>query len=182
MQSGGEVPGGGGVDLVVDLAEVRAELKIAGTTTDDLLSRLIEAATDEVERMTGRSLRQRTVTDVVAGGKYAVALSRLPVGAVVSVAEDGTTLTPGDWTLVPGSGLLYRGLGTSWATGPAAVVVTYSTSTEPIAASHRQAIVEIVRELVGRYRGASSQPSAGDVTDAARVARALVGARLPGFA
>lgn len=168
----------------VDIDEVRTELKIAGTTTDDLLYRLISAATDEVERMTGRALRQRTVTDVVAGGKYAVALSRVPVGAVVSVAENGTALAPGDWTLVPGSGLLYRGngLGTRWAEGPAAVTVTYSTSTEPILLSHRQAIVEIVRELVGRYRGSSLQPSAGDVTDAARVARQLVGARLPGFA
>lgn len=167
----------------VDIDEVRTELKIATTTTDDLLYRLIGAATDEVERMTGRALRQRTVTDVRAGGKHAVPLSRIPVGAIVSVTEHGTVLASGDWTLVPGSGLLYRGdgSGTSWAPGPAAVAVTYTTSTEPIAPSHRQAIVEIVRELVGRYRGSSGQPSAGDVTDAARVARGLVGARLPGF-
>lgn len=167
----------------VTVEEIRSELKITLTTTDDLLARLISAATDEVERMTGRALRPRTVTDVRPGGKYAVGLSQIPVEAVASVTENGTALTPADWTLSPTSGLLYRGSGqgSTWADGPVAVVVTYSTTTATIAPSHRQAIVEIVRELVGRYRGSSGQPSAGELTDAARVARSLVGAGLPRF-
>lgn len=178
----------------VDLDEIRDAVRVRQTEADDLLLDLLAAATDRVELVSGRSLRRRTVVETRPGGKYAVALSQVPVTAVTAVTENGTALstTPGvDWTLDPATGLLYRGgvpgMGT-WYPGPLSVAVTYTSGPAIVPARFRQAIVEQTRHLLEQYRAASGTPTAnGDTAwDPSRVSVArrvveLVGARVPRF-
>ena len=168
----------------VDIDEVRVGLKVGGTASDDILYQLIAAAVNEVERKSGRALRKRSVTDIRAGGKYAVALSQVPVASVTSVTEDGTALAASDYELQPRTGLLYRGSASSpgmWSGGPTGVRVTYVVDADAVPANLRQAALELTRALAGRYRGSSGQPSAGDVADAYELVRQLVGPRIPRF-
>lgn len=164
----------------VDIAELRTALKIAGTTTDDQLYQWAAAATEWVEREAGGiALRPRTVVDVRAGGKYAVALSRRPVKSVTTVTENGTTLTAADYEVNPVTGLLYRGTarsGSSWADGATAVRATYVVDADLVEARYRLAIVEYVRYLAAGYRGSSGQPAAGgSPLEALERARELIG-------
>jgi len=164
----------------VDVAELRTALKIAGTTTDDLLYQWSAAATEWCEREAGGiALRPRTVVDVRAGGKYAVALSRRPVKSVTAVTENGTTLTAADYEVNPQTGLLYRGTarsGSTWAEGPTAVRATYVVDADLVEARFRLAIVEYVRYLAAGYRGSSGQPAAGgSPLEALERARELIG-------
>jgi uncharacterized phiE125 gp8 family phage protein len=170
----------------VDIDDVRKAVKVSGTATDDVLYACIAAATAYVERESGRALRQRTLTDVRAGGKYAVALSQVPVGTVLAVSENGSALVPADYTVNPQTGLLYRGSGrggATWAAGPTAVVVQYTTSSAPVPDNLRQAIVEGIRHLVGRFRGSTGQPAAGPIPtdDMPAIVDTLIGARIPRF-
>lgn len=170
----------------VDIDEVRAALKIPQTTaTDDVLYGRIAAATAMVERLSGRALRRRTVLDERDGGRYAVALTQVPVDAIVSVTEDGVTLTSDAWTLKRSTGLLYRSTPTSgatWAAGAGNVAVRYTVAGDPVPAHLHDAIVEATRLLIGGYRGSSAQPAAGaSPADIERRVELLVGARLPRF-
>lgn len=145
----------------VDIDEVRAELRITGSASDDLLYRHIAAATDRVESWTGRSLRAQTLTVVRDGGKYAVSLPRTPVASVVSVSVNGTAVAADTWTLVERTGILHRGAigsGAYWPSGQ--VSVTYTTA-PAVADRYRQAVVEYVRYLLAGQRGSTGQPSAG---------------------
>jgi hypothetical protein len=169
----------------VDIDEVREALKIAQTTaTDGVLYGRVAAATSMVERLSGRALRRRTVTDKRSGGKYAVALTQVPVDAIVSVTEDGVTLTSDSWTLRESTGLLYRNTpqsGAVWAVGAGNVVVRYTVAAGPVPDHLRDAIIEATRMLIAGYRGSSGQPKAGSVEDVERRIEQLIGARIPRF-
>lgn len=178
----------------VDLDDLRDHVKVRQSEADDLLLEFLAAATERVEVVSGRALRRCTLVETRPGGKYAVALSQLPVQSVTAVTENGTALstTPGvDWTLDGRTGLLYRGsvpgMGT-WYPGPLAVGVTYVCGPTIVEARFRQAIVEQARHIVEQYRAASGAPTAGGdsafdprrVSVARRVAE-LCGARVPRF-
>ena len=167
----------------VDIAELRAALKISGTASDDLLYQWSAAATEWVEDKAGRAVRPRTVVDVKPGGKYAVALSQLPVKAVTSVSVNGTLAAASDYELHAATGLLYRGTARSALNWPDGfVTVTYSVDADAVPANYRQACVEYVRYLAGRYRGSSGQPQAGArPEDALATAEDLVGPKIPRF-
>lgn len=170
----------------VDIDEVRAALKIPQTTaTDDVLYGRIAAATELVERLSGRALRRRTVLDERDGGRYAVALTQVPVDAIVSVTEDGVALTSDDWTLKRSTGLLYRSTPTSgatWAAGAGNVAVRYTVASGPVPDRLRDAIIEGTRMLIAGYRGSSGQPAAGStMADVQARLEMLVGAKLPRF-
>lgn len=166
----------------VDIDDVRAELRITGTAGDDLLYRHIAAATDRVESWTGRALRAQTITAVMEGGKYAVALPRTPVASVVSVTVNGTAVSSDTWTLNARTGILHRGAigsGAYWPRGT--VQVTYTTSAA-VADRYRQAVIEYVRYLLAGQRGSTGQPSAGaSAEEALARSRQLAGAGGGGF-
>lgn len=170
----------------VDIDEVRDALKIAQTVaTDTVLYRRVAAATSMVERLSGRALRRRTVLDERDGGRYAVALTQVPVDAVLSVTEDGVALTSDAWTLKRSTGLLYRNTPTSgavWARGAGNVAIRYTVAAGPIPDHLYDAIVEATRLLIAGYRGSSGQPAAGAaLQDIERRVELLVGAKLPRF-
>lgn len=90
----------------ITLAKAKAHLRIAHDSEDDLLSGLIRAARQEVERTTGSALIEqswRLVLDAWPEGNI-VELKRLPVRQVLSVTvfdSDGaaSVLSPEDYQL-----------------------------------------------------------------------------------
>lgn len=160
----------------VDIAELRTALKIAGTTSDDLLWQWVAAAVDWAQDRSGRALRATTLTERKSGGKYAVALARTPVKAVTLVQENGTTVPSTEYEVDPSTGLLYAGTMRNpgvWDAGW--VSVTYTTDVDLVPARYRDGIVEFVRYRAANHRGSSGQPAAGAVADdALRAAEKLV--------
>jgi uncharacterized phiE125 gp8 family phage protein len=91
----------------VTLADVKAHLRVDGDALDAVLSPLIEAATDFVERETRQTLRPTTFRLYVDGfpDERELTLPRLPLASVESVryVADGTerTLHPIAYTVDP---------------------------------------------------------------------------------
>lgn len=167
----------------VGIDELRAALKLTGAASDTLLYLWVASATDWAESKSGRALRTRTVVDVKAGGKYAVALSQLPIKSVTSVSVNGDTLAADGYELHAATGLLYRGAarsGLSWPLGW--VTVSYVVDADVVPANIRDGIVEYVRYRAASYRGSTGQPAAGgDPQAALELARSLIGPKIPRF-
>lgn len=82
----------------VTLAEAKAQMRVLHATEDDLITRLIAAASRHIESRTGRSLVKRTFTYQCDGFPACggIGLPRPPVIAIASVAyvdESGATRT-----------------------------------------------------------------------------------------
>ena len=138
-----------GSGLIISLADARAALNVvAGQTTDDAeLLDYIEAATTVVEHIRGPVLRDTVAETRTGYGKPALALSDYPT-SVVSVVEDGTTLTEGSGFTWDENGILWRGsepFAGSWSRKPRGVVITYVVGTGEVPAHIRQASALLVR-------------------------------------
>jgi hypothetical protein len=146
---------------VVPLANLRKHLNwpaSKGTEDDDELLELAAGCEDTIEGYLGRPIRTAAVVERHYGGKAALALRRNPCPCttcsayrtitITSVVEDGNALSPGDWSLDPDSGLLYRGttVAQTWLSQtPAGIVVTYTagyTTTPPWVAMAQKRFVE----------------------------------------
>ncbi len=80
-----------GVDALglVTLAQAKTHLHVDTSDDDDLIARLIEAATKKAEEYTGRAFIQRTVTESHFGdGIKGLKLYKQPIASITSVARE----------------------------------------------------------------------------------------------
>ena len=170
----------------VGIAEARGWLNISTPEWDPLIRRALAAATSVAEGWTGQVLRRTPVTQVCAGGAPTVRLLRLPVQSVATVVESGVTLAPSDWTLHQSEGLLQRGDGQTWqawATGDAAVEVTYVAGHRIVPDRLLAGVAELTRHLFSAMQrgGARDDEYAADEQVRA-ICATLLGPRYGTFA
>jgi hypothetical protein len=88
------VPANPQIDLTT-LAQVKLELGISNTTSDDFLQTLITAASEYIASWCSRQLVQATINEVRDGsGSRVLMFAEYPVTAVASVAISGTPVNP----------------------------------------------------------------------------------------
>ena len=132
----------------VTLAEAKAHLRVDGTDEDSAITALIAAATDYIERYTGRSITTQTLRASFDGFADAMALPRGPVQSVASVtyldtagASQTVATDTYDTDLVSDTQWVLLAPGQSWPAtyaGRNAVQITYTTgyTTCPPAVRH----------------------------------------------
>lgn len=181
---------------LLGLVEARRHLRIPSTDAarDEEIRDFLDAATELCEDHVGRAYRRRTIVEQHDGGRGALLLRLSPVASVTSVAESGTTLTAGDYTLDAAAGVLHRGSTTSsatWACGRQNVSVTYVTAVAGSPGRVRQAVKVTLAHLWRTQRGGELPRLAGNEDDYAagaawslpRAAEELLGPDYaPGFA
>lgn len=157
---------------LVSLADIKTYLNITSTTSDEELRQFILEASDIAERLTGRQLRRKTLTETYNGsdavspyrGKMALRLLKIPVISITSVVENGLTLDPSVYTLSPDSGILYRGSTLwrqPWLPGEQNITVTYVAG-DPTNVTAHKLVKELTRHLWRTQRGASPMSMGGD--------------------
>lgn len=183
---------------IVGLQDIKTFLGNTGTATDEQLRFFIHAASTAVESYCNRKFTYRTQTVTLSGGDV---LDRLdlpvnPVGSIVSVVENGTTLAASDYVLDGPGPVLYKRSGTNysrwWLPGTDNIVVTYSTGSASIPADVRLAVRFMVRELwddsqrgnqTGNVRSADQYDTGNTLNLFTPVIRSLLANYLvPGFA
>lgn len=149
-----------GGSQLVSLAEAKAHLQIADTTTtyDDEITRFVDVVTELCESYTGTALYARTVTETHDGGDTVLLLRRLPVVSVTSVVVDGTTQSTDSYAVDTVSGLV-RSLAGAIGSDPQDTVVTYRAGRSTVPARARHAALEALRHLWATQRGAMSRAS-----------------------
>lgn len=129
---------------------VRAYLAFSkpDTATDELLERLIDAASEFVEQWLGRTVLSAQIVEYHSGGnKDAIILKQAPITSVTSVVLDGRVLPaavePADvgWMLVDNWLVYQHGL---FGRGRKNLVVTYEAGYLAVPADIEQAVIEIV--------------------------------------
>jgi hypothetical protein len=106
-------------NALTTLATVKAELGIADavTTHDARIERLINAASDAIERHCGRQLSRATVTDerVKGFGTQHLLLARTPIVSVTSVELDDSTVDADSYYIESAeAGMLFAPDGWEW--------------------------------------------------------------------
>jgi len=148
-----------------ELADVREWLGSTTTAADALLSRLITAASEFVERHTGRSFSGiQNYTEIYDGtGRDRMQLRQWPVVSVssikiapsIEITEAATEFPPASGTFTLESPPLSGGIqtlivhGHCFPRGRGAMQVTYTAGFADVPADVRQAVVELVGE---RYK------------------------------
>lgn len=171
------------LEAIISLAELKDHLRITGTGSDEKLRATAEVATDVIENYLDRSLRRRTVVDVLDGGRSSVRLCRTPVLSITSVTDSGTAIPASGYAVDYGAGIVYRG-GTNSPTwfiwGRQSVTVTYVAG--PVAGvippRIRQAVLELARHLFTVQRGGSNLPRTQDGEGSMGGAAQLIPARV----
>lgn len=156
---------------IISFETAKAHLNItAATTTDDEeLRGYIEAATEVVERHTGKTVVRRTITEHhTVSGASMLWLDHRPVLALTSVAtyDAVTTWNVPDLHLDDDLGLITVTAG-STLTGH--VVVTYVAGMQIVPSNYRLAAGIIVQHLWQTQRGTRGGPRVGGMDDTATV-------------
>lgn len=140
---------------------VKAYLAISkpDAVTDDLLERLIDAASEFVEQWLGRNVLSAQIVEYHSGNsKDAIILKQAPITSVTSVTLNGQTIPeavdPADigWMLVDNWLVYQHGL---FGRGRKNLVVTYEAGYLAVPADIEQAVIEMVclrykeRERIG---------------------------------
>ncbi len=105
-------------NALTTLATLKEDLGISGSSDDDQLNRIINAASDRVETYCQRSFyRVTTETDRVPGyGWTKMYLARTPVNSITSVTYDGDTVDSDNYNLRDAdSGLVEKAGGWVWS-------------------------------------------------------------------
>lgn len=153
------------VAYLVSLADIKAQLAITNTTSDEVLRTYLEAATGVVERHVGEAVVRRTRSEEhrLNTGESLV-LNWSPVVSVTSLALVNGTYTWDATTLrVTSSGLVTSPLGTQ----PSGhVAVTYIAGRAVVPEEYALAARIIVQHLWETQRGGKGGgPSAGGMAD-----------------
>lgn len=98
------------------LATVKEELGISDTSSDAVLERYIEVASDACAAFCGRAFeRDDSIVEQVRGyGGVRLLLARPPIVSVASVAYSGVTIDPSEYRIEAETGALYRSGGWAW--------------------------------------------------------------------
>lgn len=130
------------------VANVKQYLSLTGDTTDDLLSRLIDAASAFVENWLGRQVLQATVTEWQSGnGKEALLLAQSPVVSVESVTvgdqtiRAAATLSEMGWRQTERWLIYQHG---HFAKGMKNVRIEYTAGFDVVPADIEQAVIDLV--------------------------------------
>ena len=98
------------------LATVKTTLGITDSANDALISRLLNAASDYIESLTGRVFAQERITEIVPGfGGLYLELTRIPVKQIHSIVQDSSPIV--DYELAKSDlklGRIYRKAGWEW--------------------------------------------------------------------
>lgn len=139
---------------VVSLGEAKDMLKISATSSDEILRRFIDAATQAGESHTRRVFGRRTVTETHYQGGMFLILKQVPVLSVSSVLVNGEAVS--GWGVVNAkSGLVTRDgtlRSSFWQDSP--TTVTYVAGYQQQPAYDRQGVLEMIRHLWETQRGA----------------------------
>lgn len=152
--------------LLFSLADAKVLLNISPTvaTHDPLIRDLIESTTASIEYLIGPVVRQ-TVSEVHDGGYRSVALSRMPVISVQSMAPvlaTGTTYAVSDVDVDTATGVLRLVTGRTFA-GP--LRVTYTAGMPVTPAAVRDAARIILKHLWRIRNGSDGLPMVGAQAD-----------------
>lgn len=101
-------------NALTTIEAVKEYLQIDATDTskDNLLGRLINAASSFIERYCDRKFAKGIYTEKYRGtGSQNLYLNQRPVNNVVYVKIDGQTIDSGEYELIPDAGILYRETG-----------------------------------------------------------------------
>jgi uncharacterized phiE125 gp8 family phage protein len=148
------------------LPEAKTHLNISTSATDAELAAFLTVASDLVEEKADRVWRDTTYTEYHTGGTSDIVLFHSPVKSITSVIDDGSTIAPSAYTLIPETGLIH--LDDNVFRGERyEVVVTYVAGAAAIPPLVKQATLETVRHLWQTQRGTVARnPLNGDDIDA----------------
>jgi hypothetical protein len=140
--------------LFVSVDETIAHLRASGVITSDADREQVQwlclVVCAAVARDVGRTIVRRTVTEVYDGGRLSINLRSTPVASIISVTENGTLLTAGDYLLNPATGILYRGstLNSLWfAWGRQNIAVVYVAGLAAINTPEADEALRVVRKV-----------------------------------
>jgi hypothetical protein len=96
---------------LIRLETVKSRIGISDTSNDDVISELIDEASQLVTDFVGYDLAQKAYVETIPGSQHRfLLLSRMPINSVSSITFDGSAIT--DYTIHDAaSGILYRELG-----------------------------------------------------------------------
>lgn len=137
------------------LATLKTELGITDSSLDSVLERLINGASDTIEKYCGRKFARATLTERVKGyGTELIHLERTPVESLTSITVDGTTVSASEYRLQDADkgGVWRRGLW-PWTAG-----TDDSVSPHPRAGFEEDSIVVV---YVGGYALAANSRTPG---------------------
>lgn len=173
--------------MIVSLADLKAELNITSTTSDEELRTYLDRATSIIESTIGRSIRRQTVTETLSvgsGEKYL--LLTPPILSVTSVVDNGYTVASTAYQVDGARGTIYRDQG--FIGGPSQVVVTYVAGyAAPPAALQHAVLMQVAhmwetqRTTPGARRSDDWNPAQGYMVPN-RVLEALRPFMMPGSA
>jgi len=88
-------------NALTELAAVKTELGITGSSDDDYLNRAINAASDFVEAYCGRVFYwDDDITEALKGfGDYHLVVSRKPLDTIIAITYDGSTVDSGNYEI-----------------------------------------------------------------------------------
>ncbi len=98
------------ITALTDLASVKLELGVSGSTDDPYLQAQIAQASAAIVSWCGRAFAREVVSEVwrLDAATQPLSLARYPVVSVSSVTEDGATLAASDYELDAEAGMLWR--------------------------------------------------------------------------
>jgi hypothetical protein len=131
------------------LANVKGWLGVTATTDDALLTRLISAASDYVQKWLNRTIAEQPYTETRDGtGGYVMMFANYPVSAVSSLTIDGVTIpaagnAQGSGYLFSANKLVLVG-GYQFTRGLQNVVVSYTAGFATTPNEIEQATIELI--------------------------------------
>jgi Phage gp6-like head-tail connector protein len=150
--------------LIVGLDDAKTYLRITGSSDDEQLRDVLEAASDLCERHTRKVWRRTTVTaELHSGGGDVLYLRQAPVVSVTSVTDTGVAITSSYYTLDAPTGRLFFGDTVStgyWTPGQENISVTYVTGPPSgvVPAYIRRGLLVLLEHLWATQRGGSNLP------------------------
>jgi uncharacterized phiE125 gp8 family phage protein len=142
---------------LVSMIEVKDHLNIDqdDASDDEELRRVAVSASKRVEDAT-QLWHLTTVVEVLPPSSTLV-LSRLPVGSVTSVVQDGVTTDAASYELVSGTLLqASTGYGSLWPASRGQVTVTYEAGASAVPSVIRDAVLATVKHVWRSQRGATT--------------------------
>lgn len=105
------------VHALTTVSTIEGELGLGAGSATALLERLINGASEAIERFCGRHFEyEANISEKVAGyGGVRLVVSRTPVVSIASIAYNGSTISSSEYSIEDAdAGLIYRSTGWKW--------------------------------------------------------------------